>query len=784
MWDFGCLHIIRTILHDNIRVLADMKLYIIGLVMLGSLVFAKDAPLSENRILNYSTENVIRSDALNNTAYNDSILTPSKIDLNEIVVSASKWNNSIREVSSKIVSVSRKEVQLQNPQTAADLLGVSGYVFIQKSQQGGGSPMIRGFAANRLLYLVDEVRMNNAIFRSGNLQNVINIDPFGIEKTEVLMGAASTVYGSDAIGGVMSFKTLQPKLSSHKIKVNGNAAVRTSSANKEKTGHIDINIGAKKWAAVTSISSWDYSHLKQGKYGPDDYVKPYYVEREGDVDEVVEQGDPLLQVPSAYSQYNVMQKIRFRPNTKWDLQYAFHQSETSPYGRYDRHNRVRNDLPRYAEWNYGSQKWCMNHLRIKNVGQHLFYDKLQISLAQQQFEESRISRTFNSITSKTQQEQVDAYSFNIDLSKVLYPNQTIYYGAEYVLNDIVSSGLQTNISNNTTVNGESRYPDAQWQSIAAYFNYNIKLSNKNRIIAGARYNHFLLDADFTDNLNFYPLPVRSVNSDNGAVSGNLGWIFKDDRNLIVKTNFGTAFRSPNVDDVGKVFDSSPGSVTVPNVNVKTEYAYTLDLGVTKMWLDKLKVDVAVYYTFLDKALVKRSFKLNGNDSILYDGVLSKVYAVQNAANARVYGLQAGFEFVLPFDFTWSGNFNVQHGRAEMDNGEESPSRHAAPFFGTTRLNYQKDKLGVQLYALFQGERKHDDLALEEREKVEIYALDSNGNSYAPSWYILNLKGIYALHKNISIAGGIENIFNRRYRPYSSGISGAGRNFVASLYVKF
>ncbi|MFH2096151.1 MAG: TonB-dependent receptor plug domain-containing protein, partial [Bacteroidota bacterium] len=115
-------------------------------------------------------------------------LTRSVISIDNVVVSATRWNQTSDNIPSRIKSISAKEISLQNPQTAADLLGCSGEVFIQKSQQGGGSPMIRGFATNRLLYVVDGVRMNTAIFRSGNIQNVISIDPFATENTEVFFG--------------------------------------------------------------------------------------------------------------------------------------------------------------------------------------------------------------------------------------------------------------------------------------------------------------------------------------------------------------------------------------------------------------------------------------------------------------------------------------------------------------------------------------------------------------------------------------------------------------------
>ncbi|MFM7855116.1 MAG: TonB-dependent receptor plug domain-containing protein, partial [Flammeovirgaceae bacterium] len=94
--------------------------------------------------------------------------------LNEVVISANRWEQNLREVSSRITKVGAQQIQFQNPQTAADLLGLSNQVFIQKSQLGGGSPMIRGFATNRVLLVVDGVRMNNAIYRGGHLQDILS----------------------------------------------------------------------------------------------------------------------------------------------------------------------------------------------------------------------------------------------------------------------------------------------------------------------------------------------------------------------------------------------------------------------------------------------------------------------------------------------------------------------------------------------------------------------------------------------------------------------------------
>lgn len=707
----------------------------------------------------------------------------SNLNLDEVVISGSRWRQSSGNVPSKIISISAKEVAFQNPQTAADLLSVSGKVFVQKSQQGGGSPMVRGFATSRLLYSVDGVRMNTAIFRSGNLQNVINIDPFAIENTEVLFGPGSVIYGSDAIGGVMSFQTLTPQLSlTNEPLITGKANARYSSANNEKTGHFDVNLGFKKWAFLTSISSWDYDNLRQGSHGPEDYIKDYYVERQDSTDVVITQEDKLLQIPSAYSQINMMQKIRFMPNEKWDFQYGFHFSETSPYGRYDRHTRVRNGTARYAEWDYGPQIWMMNNLNISYNANNPVFDEMSLRLAHQWFEESRIDRSLNNSERNTQSEEVAAYSVNLDFKKATGAKNTFFYGIEYVLDDVTSEGELTDISTGISEVGPARYPKSKWQSLAAYVTDEFKVSDQFTLSAGARYNHILLDAKF--DTTFYPFPFTEANLSNGALTGSLGGVYRPDETWVISANLGTAFRSPNVDDLGKVFDSEPGSVTVPNPDLKPEYAYNADLGIAKVFGDVVKVDITGYYTHLKDALVRRDFQLNGLDSIVYQGELSQVQAIQNAAIAKVYGIQAGVEVKLPKGFGFSTDVNFQIGEEELDNGETSPSRHAAPFFGVSRLNYKANKLQMEINLNYQAKRDFEDLPEEEKEKTEFYALNAEGNAYAPSWHTLNFKALYKMTDTFDVSGGIENLTDQRYRPYSSGISGAGRNFILSLTAHF
>lgn len=712
-------------------------------------------------------------------------LTIANTQFDELVVSATRWSQPSKNVPSKIVIISAKDMALQQPQTAADLLGSSGEVFIQKSQQGGGSPMIRGFATNRLLYTIDGVRMNSAIFRAGNIQQVISLDPLAIENTEVLFGPGSIVYGSDAIGGVMSFRTLTPQLSlTDKSLVTGKAVSRYSSANNEITNHFDVNVGWKKWASVTSITHSKFGDLRMGKNGPDEYLKSFYVQRMDSVDRVVENADPRVQNPSGYSQMNMMQKIRFAPNHKWDMQYGFHYSATSEYSRYDRLiEKQGNGLPASAVWNYGPQIWMMNNLTVTHNQSNKLYDRVTLRLAQQYFEESRIDRKFNNQRLRTNLEKVQAYSTNLDFEKYAGKHR-FYYGAEYVLNEVTSKGSAVDISNGNAIPVPDRYPASEWSSYAAYLNYQFIASQKLLVQVGARYNAFNIQSDFTRHLEFFPFDFTTSSVKNSSTIGSIGLVYTPTETWKISLNGSSGFRAPNVDDMGKIFDFVSGEVIVPNTSLNAEYAYNSELNVSKIFGNWLKLDVTGFYTYLDHAMVRRPFQVNGQDSIVYNTQMSKVYAIQNAAYGTVYGFNMGVEVKLASGFSLYSRYNYQLGREEMDNKEVSPSRHAAPAFGMTRLSYQKDKLSMQCNVMYSAEVSYDKLNPEEQSKPTIYAKDAKGNPYSPSWYTLNFKFMYQFHQHIAVTAGVENITDQRYRPYSSGLVAPGRNFMLSLRANF
>lgn len=709
-------------------------------------------------------------------------LLPNIESLNQIVISASKFEQSKRDIPQTIVSVSAKQIAFANPQTSADLLENTGNIYIQKSQLGGGSPMIRGFSTNRLLITVDGVRMNNAIFRGGNLQNVISVDPFTVQNTEVTLGAGSVVYGSDAIGGVMSFYTKKPQLSyKDDLFLKANVLTRHATANNEKTGHFDFNLGYKKWAFLTSVSYTDFDDLRMGSKGPLDYLRNEYVVRENGEDIIRTNPNPQVQVPTGYNQVNLMQKVRYEPSDNLNFDLGLYFSTTSDYPRYDRLIRPRGELLRSAKWQYGPQQWFMGNLQLTKMSSSSnLYDKLQATAAYQNFQESRSDRDFQSALREVRSENVDALSFNLDLEKRLSSKTSLFYGIEYLYNTVGSKGREDNIDTNTSVANVTRYPNgSNWQSMAGYASLKYKPNTTFVFQSGLRYNQVIANADFTENNVFLNLPFNDAQVNTGALTGTAGITWSPSAIIQWKLNASSAFRAPNIDDIGKVFDSEPGSVVVPNKNLKAEYAYGGELGLKLNFNDKIILDLATYYTFLDNALIRRDFELNGETQIIYDGELSNIQAIQNASKAWIYGFEVGVEVNFTKHLKLRSQYNVIGGTEENE-GIEVPIRHIAPHFGRTHFIWKKNKLQLDAFLVYNDELSFNQLAPSEAEKDYIYATDNNGNPFAPAWHTFNLRSQYQWNTNFSITASLENITDQRYRPYSSGISAPGRNLILAL----
>jgi len=708
------------------------------------------------------------------------LLKEKIIRIDEVIISANKWEQKQSEIPFDILALGIDEVGFNNAQTTADMLESTGQIFVQKSQLGGGSPMIRGFGANAVLLVVDGIRMNNTIFRGGNLQNIINIDPNSIESSEVIFGPGAVIYGSDALGGIMDFHTVKPKFSNDNVlNIRGHGLVRYSTANNEKTGSFQLIAGRKKWGYVGNFSYSNFDDLRTGSTRPKDYPdfgkRPEYIETINGLDSIIDNGNENLQRFSGYNQISTLQKLAVRFNGQSELSYTFNFSTTSDIPRYDRLIIYDdNDQLEYAKWYYGPQKWMMHALKFNYYRSNRLFDAMKLTAASQFFQESRHDRRYRNLSLRNRTERVNALSFNLDFEKDINSANHVFYGAEYLYNHVNSSAFQNNIGTGEIGDLSTRYPDggSDVSVFAAYLSYKRDIKEQLFFSTGLRYNYQDLSSSFSNST----FDFNSIENRSAAFNGNIGLVYKSSQNWFFSAMLSSGFRSPNVDDISKVFDSEPGGVVVPNPNLKPEYSYNTELSMTKVFDDKVELKGSVFYSFLRDAMVRGDYQLNGEDSILYDGELSRVQAILNTGRANIYGFNLGLKVDLSLTWSATANVNLTEGK-DLENNE--PLRHTTPVFGMASLNYKQKKINGEFFVRFNGARTLENLPPSERNKTHIYSSDGS-----LAWYTLNLRGQYTLTDWLTMNAALENILDHHYRTYSSGISAPGRNFIISIKASF
>ncbi|NDC28797.1 MAG: TonB-dependent receptor, partial [Crocinitomicaceae bacterium] len=679
--------------------------------------------------------------------------------------------------SQKIQVLRASEIASQNQSSMADVLANTGNVMVQKSQLGGGSPIIRGFETNKVLMVVDGIRMNNAIYRGGHLQNIVTLDNSIMDRVEVVFGAGSVVYGSDALGGVMNFTTKSPTLSCSNdlLLVKASAFTRYFSAANGYSGHADVSVGTKRFGSLTSFTYSKYGDLRQGA-NRNPYVgnfgsRPWYAATINGVDSMIMNADTNVQVGSAYTQYDILQKFTFKQNDAMTHKLNFQLSNSGDVPRYDRLTQMSGSNPKYATWNYGPQKRLMAAYTLEFTKKNKFFDQGRVILAYQSIEESRITRKFNNVWENHNIENLDIFTLNADFAKKMNKHE-FRYGAEAYLNKVNSTAFAKNVAVDTSTAISTRYPDggSSMKSAAVYATHTWEVCDKFIINDGLRFSYVGLNANFTDK-TYFPFPFNSINQNNSAFNGNLGFVYLPAKTWRITGNFSTGFRAPNVDDLSKVFESVPGSVIVPNPDLKVEYTMNGELGVSKEILPGLRANVNVYYTKLTNALITQNSQFQGADSIMYDGQLSQVMSTVNAGKAYIYGIEGALAGQVNKYISVLGTVNYTKGRVVTDT-VPYPLDHIPPVFGKFSVISSINRLRTEFFVNYSGWKR-----------IKDYNMIGEDNfSYAtaqgmPSWFTLNARVSYAITKDISLQVACENILDQNYRQFASNISAAGRNFI-------
>ncbi|MBJ2174144.1 TonB-dependent receptor [Aureibaculum sp. A20] len=754
-----------------------------------------------NDILSFTHFSYIEYEVLKRQITTDIIILKStEHTLDEVFLSSSKSKESRNRIAEQIDVFSIKDIQRISPQTSADLLAEMPGIKVQKSQFGGGSPVLRGMESNRVLLVVDGVRMNNAIYRKGHLQNSITVSPTMLDRTEVIFGPSSVIYGSDALGGVIHYYTRKPTLS-NKPNINGAGLMRYSTVNNEFSVQAGVELSFKKLASYTSISHSKFGDLMMGKsrnHGFDDWGKvteysnntnDYYSETP------IANSNPNLQKNTGFDQTDFLQKLLIPLTDKSSLSLNLQYSTTSDIPRFDRLTERRDGELRYAEWYYGPQSRFMVSTQLELNPEKKWMNHGLITLAYQDIEESRIDRKFNSLDRSYKTENVDIFSLNADFSVPLTKtkDRILSYGGELTHNDVGSKpeGKTLAVSGNTITGYsgafavQSRYADggSTYSTAATYVNYRQDISKTSTLNSGIRFTYTNLAATWIDE-TFFTLPDNDITIDNSAVTATFGYVFKPVTDWQFNGVLSSGFRSPNLDDTGKVREKS-GDVTVPNINLKPEFAYNAELGILKYFNNKkFYVGGTVYYTLLDNYITREGFVLNGNTTMIYEGEEANIVANVNKDQAYIYG--GTFDIKGTFSEYFSTRASITYTKGKAYDTEE-PLSSIPPLFGMIELSHEKGRFSSSIDFKFNGRKRPEDYNITEdidRYDETPYLAETDSYYGTPAWTTLNMNSKYKLTKNLDFMVAVDNIFDIHYKEFASGISAPGRNFSFTLLGNF
>ncbi|MDG1916719.1 MAG: TonB-dependent receptor [Flavobacteriales bacterium] len=674
------------------------------------------------------------------------------LSIPEIVFAEDKDETERLLSPSKIEKIDAVKIFETAPSTSADALQKTGAVMIQMSQSGGGSPIIRGFEANRVLLVVDGVRLNNAIYRSGHLQNSISVSPLMLDNIDIIFGPSSVKYGSDALGGVVHYHTKSPKKGQL---WKANLLQRYTSANNGVNLYFDQSWSKGKWGFLQAINLNRFGNLKMGAQRNHGY------ENWGNEEHITNGKEQLR---TAYDQVDFIQRIRFDASQHLSYKLNLQLSSTTNLNRFDQLNDLSGGTPKYTEWYYGPQKRLLLSLGTEHQKKTVFYDSFNNTLSYQQLEESRNSQKLNADLIE-RIENVSVFANTADFIKK-WDYNTLNYGIDLQHNIVRSSA---------TENYNTRYADggSDMTSLSVYSQYKYPFSKSSYFSVGARYSKVQLNGKFNETQSL-GLPFNAVQLDNDAITASAGLKWDMGKGWESTIAASTGFRSPNVDDVTKVFEKS-GKLTVPNEDLSPEFSKNIELTINKS-LGKSYLSATYYYTLLEDAIVKQAFSLNGQDSLWYDGEYLPVYANTNSQDAFLFGYNA--KAYIHLNKHWSSTHTISYTYGK-DEGADALLDHIPPLYGKSQIDWVKNNYRLGLFAFYNAWKKAEDYSPNGSDNLDEATADGT-----PAWWTLNLSCSINLSDKLVAQLNVENILDVHYKTFSSGISAPGRNVILSIKTEF
>jgi len=659
----------------------------------------------------------------------DSIYIADTIRLESVVVVGHRVEADLNERPEAISTMNTRQLKSLSPMNMPDAMGAVAGVFIQKTNQGGGSPFIRGLTGYHTLILVDGIRLNNAVFRSGPNQYLNTVDPLMLNQIEVLRGPGSVQYGTEAIGGTIYLRSREPKFSEDGMKVGSEVYGKWMSHNMEKTGRAQLHLSTRKFAVMAGFTRKDFGNIVAGgNLGKLDYT--------------------------SYDEYSADVKARVKLNPSQTLTLAWQHHKQNEVQLY--HKLITGD---YSTYEFDPQLRDLVYLRHEVNRNNSVFSGFRTTLSMHQSKETRKKRRKSSDDLYMEHDLVRSFGFILECLTNNDGNWKGVTGFEIYHDRVSSSALKTDLVSGADSTFRGLYPHSSWINNMSLFSLHTLSLGNLELNSGLRYNHFILGLadDFFGDLSIKP----------DALVGSLAASYRVFRNTDISLSIHNAFRAPNINDVSS-FGIADFRYEVPNFDLSPEKSLNKELGI-KTTHRRISGSVYLYHNRLTDLMANVKTTFQGKDSI--DNV--KVYTRENVGKAYIRGIEGELK-LQPLKYLTVNSYMVYTHGQNVTNNE--PLRRIPPLNGMLGFHFHIVK-NLEILTEWQFAARQDRLSSGDIDDSRI----PEGGT--PAWNIYNLRFSYQMN-GLTINTGLLNLFKEAYRTHGSGVECVGRSVYISLLYSF
>jgi len=561
----------------------------------------------------------------------------------DITVTATRIEESVFHVPQSVSLIQSEEILEGNFRTTPESLQEAPGILVQETAYGHGSPFIRGLTGKHILILVDGIRFNNSTFRFGPNQYLNNIDPYIIERVEVMRGPASVLYGSDAIGGVINLITKRREDFSPEKDVDGMFTGRYGSADESKIGRIEVNGILRNLGFVGGMTYKDIGDLRGGA---DTGIQEHtgYQENDGDI------------------------KLQYRLSPEGELIAGYRSVHQSDVPRTDKF--VYND----ESFVYDPQIWNAFFAAYDNTHPGSLIQGLRVTISRNQEVEGLERRAFGSTTLRRYRDEVDSWGASLQANSLAGISHVLTYGAEYYNDNVDSSRRDINLSTGVSTPRSGNFPDDSEYALAGVFiQDDIAATDRLTTIAGIRYSYARVEATL-------PSPFGRLEDSYRDWTGSLGFVYAMSEHLHGTASISQGFRAPNLDDTVVLEKVTNEGIDVPSPDLNPENSLNYEIGI-KAEYPRYRGSLFYFYNDLHDLIERGPGTYNGQTFIdeNSNGIEEPGEAVRqkfNVGRAYIQGAEAEGEY--PFAGAWvlRANLSWIYGQGTS---EPDPSCH-----GTSR----------------------------------------------------------------------------------------------------